>query len=49
MTTEELRQTLLDEIYAGVFSGMGAMILDEDRIRNAGAKELEELAREYGL
>lgn len=49
MTTEELRQTLLDEIYAGAFSGMGAMILDEDRIRNAGVEELEELAREYGL
>ena len=40
---EELRELLLAEVYAGAFSGLGAMLLDEDRIRSAGAEELEEL------
>lgn len=46
MSEEELRELLLAEVYAGAFSGLGAMLLDEDRIRNAGAEELEELARD---
>ena len=50
MSEEELRELLLAEVYAGAFSGLGAMLLDEDRIRNAGAEELEELARDlYGI
>ena len=40
MSEEELRELLLAEVYAGAFSGLGAMLLDEDRIRNAGAEEL---------
>ena len=46
---EELRQKLLDEIYAGAASGLGAMLLDEDEIRRAGSEELEEIARRYGV
>lgn len=47
--TEALRQALLREIYAGAFSGLGAMLLDEDEIRNADKEELEQIARRYGL
>ena len=46
--TESLRQELLDEIYAGAFSGFGAMLLDEDEIRHADEENLEEIARRYG-
>ena len=46
ISEEELRELLLAEVYAGAFSGLGAMLLDEDRIRNAGAEELEELAQD---
>ena len=47
-STETLRQELLDEAYAGAFSGPGAIILDVDEIRNADAEELKEIARRYG-
>lgn len=47
--TEELRQKLLDDLYAGACSGLGAMILDADRVRRAGPEELEQIARQYGL
>ena len=46
---ETLRQELLDEVYAGAFSGFGAMLLDESEIRNADAEELRDIARRYGL
>lgn len=46
---ERLRQELLDEICAGAFSGMPAMLLDEDEIREAGGEELQQIARRYGL
>jgi hypothetical protein len=45
---EELRSKLLSEVYAGAVPGMPAMILDESRIRNADADELEKIAKEYG-
>ena len=45
---EELRRKLLADVYAGSMSGMGAMILDESRIKNADDDELEEIAKEYG-
>lgn len=46
---EELRQKLLDEIYAGAFAGgMPAMLLDEDEIKNADGEELRRIARRYG-
>ena len=46
--TENLRKELLEEAYAGAFSGLGAMILDADEIRRADGDELEEIARRYG-
>lgn len=46
--TEALRKELLDEAYAGAFSGLGAMLLDADEIRNADKNELEEIARRTG-
>lgn len=46
--TEALREELLEEAYAGAFSGLGAMILDAEEIRNADREELEEIARRYG-
>lgn len=50
MNTEELRQLLLDEIHAGAFAGgLGAMLLDEQKVRDANEEELMEIARRYGL
>lgn len=46
--TETLRRELLDEAYAGAFSGLGAMLLDAEDIRRADRDELEEIARRYG-
>ena len=48
MDTEELRKRLLEEIYAGAMTGMGTMILDEDKIRRTDDKELREIATRYG-
>lgn len=47
--TEQLRQALLDDVWAGTASGLGAMYLDEEKIRRAGPEELEQLARQYGI
>ena len=49
MNAEEFRQYLLDEIYAGAFSGLGAMILDADEVRKASPEKLVEIAQRYGL
>ena len=49
MNTEELRRKLLEEIYAGAFAGMPAMLLDEDKIRDADEEELIEIAKRYGM
>lgn len=46
---EDLRRNLLDGIYAGAACGMGAMLLEEDEIRQAGDEELEEIAKRHGL
>ena len=47
---DDLRQKLLDDVYAGAFSGgMPAMLLEEDEIRKADDEELEEIARRHGL
>lgn len=48
-STQALRQRLLDQGYAGACSGLGAMLLDEEEIRQAGPEELEALARRYGF
>ena len=47
--SEDLRRKLLDDVYAGAFAGMPAMLLEEDEIRNADDEELEEIARRHGL
>lgn len=47
--TEQLRQRLLDEIYAGAVCGFGAMLLDEEEIRSADSEELEQIACRYGI
>ena len=47
--TEELRRQLLDTLWAGAASGLGAMLTDEETVRRAGPEELEVLARRYGL
>ena len=49
MNTEELRQQLLEEIYAGAMAGMPAMLLDEDAIRQADSEELQDIAQRYGI
>lgn len=46
---EELRRSLLEEIYAGAASGLGAMLLDEEKIRQAGPEELVDLACQHGI
>ena len=46
--TEDLRDKLLSDVYAGAAAGMPAMILDESRIRNASDEELKKIAKEYG-
>lgn len=45
---EQLRKQLLDDFYAGAFSGLPAMLADEDEIKNAGTEELQCIARRYG-
>lgn len=45
---EQLRKQLLDDIYAGAFSDLPAMLADEDEIKNAGTEELQCIARRYG-
>ncbi len=47
--SEILRRELLDEAYAGAFSGLGGMLLDAEEIRRADPEELEEIARRYGF
>ena len=46
---EALRQELLDEIYAAVFSGTPTSLLDEDEILRATPEELEDIAVRYGF
>ena len=46
---EQLRREVLDYIYAGAFSGIPAMILDESEVQNASYEELEEIAERYGI
>lgn len=48
MDTEELRNFLLDDLYAAAFSGMPAVLSEEDRIREADDGELRRMASYYG-
>ncbi|MGI6031410.1 MAG: hypothetical protein ACOX7F_07900 [Eubacteriales bacterium] len=45
MDTEELRQKLLDELYAGACAGLPAMLLEEEEIRQADEETLREIER----
>ncbi len=45
---ENLRSTILNDIYAGAAAGMGAMLLDEGRVIGADEQELHEIAKQYG-
>ncbi|USF30690.1 hypothetical protein [Clostridium sp. MD294] len=47
--TEQLRGNILDYIYAGAFSGMSAMILEESEVKNASYEELQTIAERYGI
>ena len=47
--TEDLRQRLLDEIWAGACSGLGPMLLDEAAVLRAGPEELETMACRYNI
>lgn len=47
--TETLRQQLLDELWGGACSGLGAMLVDEQAVLQADPEELRALARRYGL
>ena len=48
--SENLRQKLLDDVYAGSFAGgIPAMLLEEDEIRTADDEELDEISRRHGL
>ena len=47
--SEDLRWKLLDDVYAGAFAGMPAMLLEEDEIRTADDEEPEEIAPRHGL
>lgn len=47
--TEQLRQEILDDIYAGAFSGMPSMLLEEDKVQNASYEELKTIAERYGI
>lgn len=46
--TENLRSTILNDIYAGAAAGMGAMLLDEGRVIGADERQLHEIAKQYG-
>lgn len=48
MNTEELREKLLRDVYAGSFSGLGAMLLNEKEIKEASDEELRRIARKHG-
>lgn len=48
MTTEELRAALLDDLYAAAFSGMPAVLSEEEEIRSADDAKLRRMASYYG-
>ena len=48
MNIEELREKLLRDVYAGSFSGLDAVFLDENEIKKASDEELKSIARRYG-
>lgn len=47
--TERLRQVLLNELYAGAFAGMPAMLTEAEDVKHADYEELLQIAERYGL
>ena len=49
MDTERLRQIILNELYAGAFAGMPAMLTEAEDVKHADYEELIQIAERYGL
>lgn len=46
---ERLRQIILNELYAGAFAGMPAMLVEVEDVKRADFEELIQIAEQYGL
>lgn len=46
---EHLRQIILNELYAGAFAGMPAMLTEVEDVNHADHEELIQIAERYGL
>lgn len=46
---ERLRQAILNELYAGAFAGMPAMLVEAEDVKHADYEELIQIAERYGL
>lgn len=49
MDIEKTRQALLNEIYAGTFAGMPAMLTLEEEVKTADTERLMALAEQFGI
>lgn len=49
MDNETIRQALLNEIYAGAFAGMPAMLTLEEEVKTADTERLMTLAEQFGI
>ena len=47
--TERLRQAILNELYAGAFAGMPAMLMEAENVKRANYEELIQIAERYRL
>lgn len=46
---EHLRQLILNELHAGAFAGMPAMLMEVEDVKHADYEELIQIAERYGL
>lgn len=46
---ECIRKMLLDDLYAGAFAGMSAMLTEAEEVKHADYEELIQIAERYGL
>lgn len=49
MDNETIRQALLNEIYAGAFAGMPAILALEEEMKTADTERLMTLAEQFGI
>ena len=49
MNIEHLRHIILNELYAGAFAGMSAMLTEAEEVKHADYEELIQIAERYGL